>query len=59
MLAGAGWLFAAFALAAAALMGWQLWTLDADEPDNALVRFRSNHYVGLVLTLAFLADWVW
>lgn len=59
MLAGAGWLFAAFALGAAALMGWQLWTLDADEPDNALIRFRSNHYVGLVLTLAFLADWVW
>lgn len=59
MLAGAGWVFAAISLGAAALFAWQLWTLDPEDPDNALARFRSNNQVGLILALALLADWVW
>ncbi|WIY53471.1 4-hydroxybenzoate octaprenyltransferase [Devosia sp. YIM 151766] len=57
--AGSGWLFSALSLIAAGLLAWQLWTLDPDMADNALIRFKNNHYVGIVLTLAFLADWVW
>ena len=35
---------------------WQVATLDQTSPSNALVRFKANHWVGLALTLAFLAD---
>ncbi len=59
ILAGGGWLFAAISLIAAGLLAWQLWTLDPNQPENPLIRFKNNHYVGIVLTLAFLADWVW
>lgn len=57
--AGAGLVFIALSLVAAGVMVWQLWTLDADKFENPLLRFRANHYVGIALTLAFLADWVW
>ncbi|ODT83416.1 MAG: 4-hydroxybenzoate polyprenyltransferase [Pelagibacterium sp. SCN 64-44] len=57
--AGGGWIFAALSLVAAGLLAWQLWTLDAEQPENPLIRFKNNHYVGIVLTLALLADWVW
>jgi 4-hydroxybenzoate polyprenyltransferase len=56
---GGGLVFSALALVAAGLLAWQLWTLDPDEEGNALLRFKSNHYVGVVLTLALLAEWVW
>ncbi len=45
-------------LLAAALMAWQVWTVDAAEPDNPRSRFYSNHYVGIILALALLAEWV-
>ena len=44
---------------AAALLGWQVWTIDPAQPENPKTRFYSNHYVGIALSLAFLADWVW
>ncbi len=47
LLAGSGIVFAALSLLAAALMAWQVWTVDAAEPDNPRSRFYSNHYVGL------------
>ena len=59
VLAGAGVLFALFSLIALGLLFWQVQTLDAAAPGNALLRFKSNHYVGVVLTLALLAEWVW
>lgn len=59
ILAGGSWLFAALSLLAAGQLAWQLWTLDADAPGNPKQRFDSNHYVGIILTLALLADWVW
>ncbi|KRA56017.1 4-hydroxybenzoate octaprenyltransferase [Devosia sp. Root635] len=59
VLAGGGVVFAALSLLAAAMLAWQVWTVDADEPDNPRFRFDSNKYVGIVLTLALLADWVW
>jgi 4-hydroxybenzoate polyprenyltransferase len=57
--AGAGLLFATLSLIAAGLLTWQVWTLDASVPGNPATRFRNNHYVGIVLTLALLAEWVW
>jgi 4-hydroxybenzoate polyprenyltransferase len=55
-LAGAGWVFAVASLIAAALLAWQLATLDAREPGNSLLRFKNNHWVGLALTLAIGAE---
>jgi 4-hydroxybenzoate polyprenyltransferase len=59
LLAGSGIVFAALSLPAAALMAWQVWTVDATAPDNPRARFYSNHYVGVILALALLAEWVW
>jgi 4-hydroxybenzoate polyprenyltransferase len=59
IIAGSGLIFAVLSLVPAALLAWQLWTLDRESPGNALVRFKSNHYVGMALTLALLAEWVW
>jgi 4-hydroxybenzoate polyprenyltransferase len=58
MLAGAGLMFAVILLGAVALLGWQVATLYAGAPGNALVRFRSNHWVGLLVTAALLAEWL-
>ncbi len=59
LLVGGGIVFAALSLLAAALLAWQVWTVDAEAPDNPRMRFYSNHYVGIVLSLALLAEWVW
>jgi 4-hydroxybenzoate polyprenyltransferase len=56
---GAGIVFAVLSLVAAGLLYWQVQTVDKDAPGNPLQRFKSNHYVGIALSLAFLADWVW
>ena len=58
-IAGAGIIFAVLSLVAAGLLAWQVQTVDAEKPDNPRARFYSNHYVGIVLSLALLADWVW
>jgi 4-hydroxybenzoate polyprenyltransferase len=57
-LAGAGAVFAIGLLAAAALLAWQVMSLDGREPGNALFRFKSNHWVGLAVTVALLAEWL-
>ena len=57
--AGAGIVFAALSLVAAGIMAWQVLTVDADIPDNPRFRFDTNKYVGIVLSLALLAEWVW
>lgn len=59
LLVNGGIVFAVLALVAAGLMAWQVWTVDAGQPDNPRLRFYSNHYVGLALALALLAEWVW
>jgi 4-hydroxybenzoate polyprenyltransferase len=58
-ISGAGIVFAVLSLVAAGLLAWQVQTLDGAAPGNALTRFKSNHYVGIALALALLADWVW
>ncbi|CAN7169786.1 4-hydroxybenzoate octaprenyltransferase [Devosia sp. LjRoot3] len=57
--AGGGFIAVALMLVPAALLAWQVYTLDADVVENPLVRFKNNHYVGIALTLALLADWAW
>ncbi|NGP17424.1 4-hydroxybenzoate octaprenyltransferase [Devosia aurantiaca] len=59
LMAGGGLVFATLSLVSAGLLAWQLWTLDAAAPGNPLLRFKNNHYVGVALTLALLAEWVW
>jgi 4-hydroxybenzoate polyprenyltransferase len=54
--AGAGWIFYVALIAPIAILVWQISTLDSKSPANALVRFKANHWVGLALTLAFLAE---
>jgi 4-hydroxybenzoate polyprenyltransferase len=45
-------------LGAAAILAWQVATLERGNPANALVRFKANHWVGLALSLAFLAEYL-
>jgi 4-hydroxybenzoate polyprenyltransferase len=58
-MAGAGLVFFVLSLVSAGLLAWQVWTLDAGVRENPGIRFYSNHYVGIALVLALLAEWVW
>lgn len=53
---GAGLWFYCGLAAAAAHLAWQVTTLDIDDPDNCLQRFRSNHGFGAIVFLAIVAD---
>ena len=55
-LAGAGLAFVLGMAAVIALLCWQVITLDGSADGNALMRFRSNHWVGVALTAALLLD---
>ena len=59
LMVGAGIVFAVLSMVAAGLLAWQVWTIDPTLPDNPRSRFYTNHYVGVVLALALLAEWVW
>jgi 4-hydroxybenzoate polyprenyltransferase len=59
MSAGGSFIAVALMLVPAALLAWQVYTLDAEIFENPLVRFKNNHYVGIALTLALLAEWAW
>jgi 4-hydroxybenzoate polyprenyltransferase len=56
---GGGLLLIVCSLVPAGFLAWQVLTLDANQPGNPLVRFKSNHWVGLGLTLAMLVEWGW
>ena len=43
-------------IAPAGLLLWQVTSLEPGSPGNPLVRFKANHWVGLALTLAILAE---
>nr|WP_314261847.1 4-hydroxybenzoate octaprenyltransferase [uncultured Devosia sp.] len=59
LLVGGGIIFAALSLIAGGILVWQVLTIDPSGPENPRSRFYSNHYVGIVLSLALLAEWVW
>jgi len=48
-------LFVALLVLPAALLGWQVATVDAKDRRNALALFKMNHWVGLTLTIAIVA----
>ncbi len=56
LLIGAGAVFYAALLPAAAHFAWQIRSLDIDDPHNCLKRFKSNRDAGLLLTLAPICD---
>jgi 4-hydroxybenzoate polyprenyltransferase len=55
-LVGAGWLFFAGMLLAGAHLIWQIATLDIDDSQNCLDRFRSNHGFGAIVFFALVLD---
>jgi len=54
--AGAGILFALGLAAFALHLGWQVWTLDIDDPDRCLALFKANRDAGLILFAGLLLD---
>lgn len=58
-LAGAGLIAAAALALVAAHFVWQVRTLDISDPQNCLVRFRSNCTVGWLLVTGLLAEMAW
>lgn len=55
-LAGGGVIFFAGLLAGAAHLGWQVKTLDVDDAQNCLVRFRANRDFGAIIFIAIVID---
>jgi 4-hydroxybenzoate polyprenyltransferase len=53
-LAGLSWVFQVALLLPAALLAWQVWRLDIDDPALCLRLFRANREVGLAVGLAIL-----
>jgi 4-hydroxybenzoate polyprenyltransferase len=56
MMAGAGFAFLLGMAAAAAQLAWQVVTLDVDDAENCLSRFRSNRDFGMIVLGAILID---
>ncbi|MGH6737368.1 MAG: 4-hydroxybenzoate octaprenyltransferase [Methyloceanibacter sp.] len=56
LLAGAGLVFLIFIGVAGAQLAWQVATLDIDDADNCLARFRSNRDFGLIVFAAIATD---
>ncbi|WP_425283208.1 hypothetical protein [Methyloceanibacter methanicus] len=55
-LAGAGAVFFTGLAFACGQLLWQIATLDIDDAENCLARFRSNRDFGLIVFFAVLAD---
>ncbi len=56
LLAGAGLVFLSGLAVGAAHLGWQIATLDVNDPDNCLKRFRSNRDFGAIIFVALVAE---
>jgi 4-hydroxybenzoate polyprenyltransferase len=56
IMAHAGTAFLLGMMAAAAQLVWQVSTLDIDDPENCLERFRSNRDFGVIVLAAILID---
>jgi 4-hydroxybenzoate polyprenyltransferase len=56
VMAHAGTAFLLVMTAAAAQLAWQVATLDIDDPENCLERFRSNRDFGAIVLAAILID---
>jgi 4-hydroxybenzoate polyprenyltransferase len=58
LIAGAGLVFLIFMGVAGAQLGWQIATLDIDDAENCLKRFRSNRDFGLLIFCAIALDMI-
>lgn len=58
LMVGGGVVLVVGLIVVAAHLCWQLVTVKVDQPDSTLSRFQSNQWLGLVLTLALLAAWI-
>jgi 4-hydroxybenzoate polyprenyltransferase len=58
LMAGAGFVFLLGMILAAAHLVWQITSLDIDDAENCLVRFRSNRDLGLIVFGAIVLDMV-
>ena len=56
LLAGAGFAFLIGMMGAAVQLAWQVTTLDIDNAENCLTRFRSNREFGAIVFAAILID---
>jgi 4-hydroxybenzoate polyprenyltransferase len=56
IMAHAGTAFLLIMMAAAGQLVWQVATLDIDDPENCLERFRSNRDFGAIVLAAILID---
>jgi 4-hydroxybenzoate polyprenyltransferase len=56
LLAGAGPVFLVGLALGAAQLGWQIVTLDVNDGDNCLKRFRSNRDFGAIIFIALVAE---
>jgi len=56
LLAGAGPVFLTGLALGAAQLGWQIATLDVNDGDNCLKRFRSNRIFGAIIFIALVAE---
>jgi 4-hydroxybenzoate polyprenyltransferase len=56
LLAGGGHVFVPLMVVPALLLAWQVITLERGNPDNALARFKANHWVGVALAGALLLE---
>jgi 4-hydroxybenzoate polyprenyltransferase len=56
VLASAGMVFLIGMVAAGAQLAWQVMTLDIDDAENCLARFRSNRAFGLIVFAAIVID---
>ena len=56
ILADAGFVFLIGMLAAGAQLAWQVATLDIDDAENCLQRFRSNRDFGAIVLAAIVLD---
>lgn len=55
----AGWPFYLGLGLAGIGFAWQIFTLHPKDPASALVRFKANHWIGLILTAGMVSDWLW
>mgnify|MGYP000896486012 FL=1 len=55
-LVSASWPFWMLFLISLAMLAWQVATLDRTDPTKCLMHFKSNHWLGIALTAALIAD---
>lgn len=51
---GAGWVFFVLFLIPAGMLGWQVATIERTNGARSLMLFKSNHWLGMALTAAFV-----